>query len=214
VLLNGKWDNGTKNTSVNQTGMIPGQSSSVSVYAINGTIMNPTPATLISIIPTGNPVTVKLIVTDDTYTSSSSPTMNYGKALSLLGQGGDKIYLKVNTSGIPQTAKVLNANLTTSISYSDGAGTLNVYPVTSPWAENTLTGATVITTGSSFATIAYPSCPNDCWHTDAGFTNTVQSWVNHSIANNGIVVYASAGNYVEINSRETNFIPYITVTYV
>jgi hypothetical protein len=179
-------------------------------YTVIAVPLTPTP----TLTPTGKPVTVKLIVTEDTYTSSSSPTTNYGTALALLGQSGNKIYLKVNTSGIPQTATVLNASLTTSISYSAGAGILNIYQVTSPWAEKTLTGATAITTGSSFATIAYQKCSNDCWRTDAGFTGIVQGWVNRSTVNNGIVAYASTGNYVEINSRETDFQPYVTVTYI
>jgi PGF-pre-PGF domain-containing protein len=51
VLFNGVWNNGTTNHSVNRTGMTPGQSSDVTVYALNGTTMNATPAILVSTIP-------------------------------------------------------------------------------------------------------------------------------------------------------------------
>lgn len=51
VFFNGVWNNGTTNHSVNQTDMSRGQSSEVIVYALNGTIMNATPAALVSTIP-------------------------------------------------------------------------------------------------------------------------------------------------------------------
>ncbi len=121
--------------------------------------------------------------------------------------------MKFVTSGIPQTAIVLNATLTTSVSWAGGAGTLSVYPVMSNWSEKTLLGNTPITIGNNFTKMIYSSCSNDCWRTDTGFTSIVQGWVNKSITNNGMVAFASSGKSVEYNARETGYAAYLTITY-
>ncbi|MCE8424861.1 MAG: polysaccharide deacetylase family protein [Candidatus Methanoperedens sp.] len=224
LLVNGATImSGTAATSYNLTSAVAGTNYFAQVYAFNGTTMNQTPAQLNTSIPVstpptptpaGTPKTVTINVKEDTYTSTSALTRNYGTASYLYGVSGKKIYMKFDPTVIPQNATVLSANMTISISYSEGIGALDVYPVTSAWAEKTLTGSTVVTKGNNFTKMVYPACSNDCWHTDVGFESVVQGWINHSIANNGIVAFASSGKIVEYNARETGYIAYLTVKYV
>ncbi len=169
-------------------------------------------------IPTPLPVptaaTIKIPIKEDTYTSSSSPTKNYGSANYMYAQSGKKAYMKFDTSVIPQTATITKAALVISVSYSSGAGTLTVYPVTSQWSENTLTARTPVTTSSAFTTIKYPKCGNDCWTTNTGFENIVQGWVKDPTTNNGFVAFTTSNVVVEYNSRSTSYPAYLTIEYI
>ena len=199
---------GNKTFTVNAEDMTGNKNSKSINYSIISIPVPPPPP------PIGTPKTVTLNVKEDTYISTKSPSKNYGTANYLYGLSGNKIYMKFDTSGIPQNATVLNANMTISISYAEGAGTLDVYPATSAWSEKTLIGNTVVTKGNNFTKMVYQTCSNDCWHTDTGFEGVVQGWVNKSLTNNGIVAFASSGKTVEYNARETGYIAYLNVKYI
>ncbi len=182
---------------------------------ITPTVTPPTPIPTPIPTPTGTPVKVKINTNADTYTSTKTSTANYGTSTWLSGEAGvAKVYMKFDgVSVIPSTATVVNATLYTSTSYSEGTGTLVVYPVTGNWAEGTLTLNNAPASGTAVSSITYTKC-SDCWNANTGYGNIVQGWVRGDAVNYGIVASSTTGSYMEFNSKETNYIAYLSVTYI
>ena len=181
--------------------------------------VTPTPTIIPTVTPTptptGTPITIKINTNADTYTSTKAPTANYGKSTWLSGEAGiAKVYMKFDgVSVIPSTATIVNATLYTSTSYSEGTGTLVVYPVTSNWAEESLILNNAPASGTAVSSITYTKC-SDCWSANTGYGNLVQGWVRGDTVNYGIMASSTTGSYMEFNSKETGYIAYLSVTYI
>lgn len=143
----------------------------------------------------------------DTFVSSATPMVNYGRGISLLVGAGTTSYIQFNLSGIPSGAVVGKASLRLYVDAVGGKGSFDVYQVNSPWSENALTYNTpapafgASATGNQPVTIA-PASVNQFLLID--ITPLVQNWVNGSIANNGVVLaLTSADGGFSFDSKES-----------
>lgn len=219
VLLNGKWNNGTTNTSVNQTGMIPGQSSSVSVYAINGTTMNMTPAILVSTIPTTptQPPTsgsVKITADKDTWVAQSSPAMNYGSDTELVINHGtnaeEAALIHYNLSLIPAGVTINGATQYMYLEYTS-ANTLKVNRLTSDFVEGTVNWNTRPTVGALVT--SYLITPSSVGWKPINITSAVKNWYTGTWSNKGLYINSTMDDEAAFTSISGTNKPYIIVNY-
>lgn len=131
----------------------------------------------------------------DAIVISADPAVNEGD-LEVFGVGSDdgekvRTYIRFELAGIPATAVVTSAELL--LWYGDTSAavetTVNAYEVTVAWAENTITwdaqpGHGLVARGSS----VLPDLETSdfvTWELEPGL---IESWVNGSLANNGLVL--------------------------
>ena len=137
-------------------------------------------------------------VSDDTYVSSAAPTTNNGNSPSLVVQkssnGTTLIKLdltQLQAAGVQGNA-VSKAYLKLYTSAVTGQGTFDVYQVTSPWVEgtvtyNTMPSMTLVAAGGG-------SCPGvQCVNTTSKYvqvdiTSLVQGWLNAPSTNLGLAL--------------------------
>ncbi len=83
----------------------------------------------------------RVLVTDDTYSDSINPTVNYGAGATLSLANSRPVFIKLPSAGLTGTEAISTAllRLTTTAGGSASAGSLNVYRITSDWDESTLT---------------------------------------------------------------------------
>src|ERR1017187_5529927 len=92
---------------------------------------------------------------DDSYTLTSSPTVNFGAKNTLeVESSGATTFVRFDLSGIPPTvtgSMVAKATLKIYVSAVATAGSFNVDLVTSSWTESTITSSNSPTLGSAIA---------------------------------------------------------------
>ena len=95
--------------------------------------------------------------TDDSYTSSTRRTTNFGNADKLVvGRTGTETrvsYVKFTTGALPAGAVVNGARLTLPLESRPVAAKLSLYPVTGAWAEGKVTAAAAPALGAAIASI-------------------------------------------------------------
>jgi hypothetical protein len=147
----------------------------------------------------------------DTYISSGNPSTNFG-AVTVMNVGGGSTGLiqfdlslalsqLLNGSTMPSSVvpSIGRATLTVYANRVTTPGTLNVGAVTSAWTESGVTfntaptqgavaGSAVLTTGSQLITV--------------DITSLVQSWLNGTVANNGIYLSSPDGGVFVVDTKE------------
>ena len=110
-------------------------------------------AVLLSVLATSG--LAQVTPSDDSYTLTGSPTVNFGAKTTLLVESaGATTFVRFDLSGIPSTvtgAMVAKATLKIYVGTVTTAGSFNVDLVTSTWAENTITANNAPTLGSAIA---------------------------------------------------------------
>lgn len=173
--------------------------------------------------------------TDDTYISQASSTTNYGTASNIyFTDTSYKSLVRFDLASIPATATINSATLSFYIyanSGNSGSKVINAYRVLTNWVESQAiwqrpaTGTSWATTGMRSGTdyvssVAASSTagysPVNVW-TTFDLKNLVQSWVNGTSPNYGVVLRSGNGPRPYIYSSEylndLSLRPKLTITY-
>jgi len=133
-------------------------------------------------------------LTDDASTSALAPKLNYGGAVLLNVGPGASTYLKFSLANVPAALHGSNISGAILVLYAEtlsAPGAMDVYALTGPWSEATITysnapalGSRVLS-GVAVAKIGYVSLD---------LTSAVQGWLDGTRPNDGIVLVPSAGS--------------------
>jgi hypothetical protein len=141
----------------------------------------------------------QVVVTDDANTSSSSPTKNFGGSIALLVGCGSNSYVKFSLANLGSGVTSSNVSKASLVMYADfvlTSGTMDVYQVNGSWSEGSITYNNAPALGTKlFSAVSV---------TKAGFlsldlTSTVQSWLNGTLANNGIALVPTSGSAISVS---------------
>lgn len=153
----------------------------------------------------------QLPVTDDSYTQQNSPNANFGNAgtLAILASptASRNVYIRVSLSPLPAGLTGSNISIATLMLFTNtvsGAGTFDIYLVTSPWTENSITFNTAPGLGALVASgIAVPALGAKDY-VIANVTSALQAWMNGA-PNDGLAIVPSAGSTVSatFDSKES-----------
>ena len=144
-----------------------------------------------------------LLPSDDTYIKGDQPSDNFGsdnKFEVRPDNGADRRGLvKFNLSSIPANATITSATLYLYEQSNKASQTTSLYRVTSNWDENTATWQSWSTPGGDFdSSISYFTFipdRNNCMVT-LDVTSLVQSWVNGTYLNHGLMLYSTGPNHI------------------
>jgi hypothetical protein len=162
-------------------------------------------------------------LSDDTHTSASARTVNFGSAPAILVQGpgpaAAHAYLRFDLTTLPAGTRgpdVARAVLRLWVAKVTRGGMFDVHSVRGGWSEEALTAANAPGRGRD-ELIGIPVSPRD----RNGFvvvdlTELVQEWLDRTLENNGLVLVPNAaGVGVEFDSKEnatTSHEPQLEIT--
>ena len=143
---------------------------------------------------------------DDSYTLTSSPTVNFGAKNTLeVESAGATTFVRFDLSGIPSTvtgSMVAKATLKIYVSTVTTAGSFNVDLVTSPWTESTITANNTPTLGSAIASAVPVTTADKNKYVLVDVTTAAVDWLNGT-ANDGIAIVPDGTVSFALNSKET-----------
>jgi hypothetical protein len=143
---------------------------------------------------------------DDSYTLTSSPTVNFGAKNTLeVESAGATTFVRFDLSGIPSTvtgSMVAKATLKVYVSSVATAGSFNVDLVTSSWTESTITSSNSPTLGSAIASAIPVTTTDKNQFVLVDVTTAVVDWLNGT-ANDGIAIVPDGTVSFALNSKET-----------
>lgn len=143
----------------------------------------------------------------DSFVASGAAAANFGANTILAVQPNIHSYIRFDLSGIPANATVQKAVLRLFVDGSGATGAFDVYQLNAGWTEKTLTWNDAPPLGAS-ATGGNPVTvtPADRKHfVVVDITPLVQSWVNGTVANNGLALAltSSSGSF-SFDSKENS----------
>jgi len=149
----------------------------------------------------------QVVVTDDANTSSFFPTTNFGSSIALLVCSGSNTYIKFNFADLGSGVTASNVSKGTLILYVDAvlaSGTMDVYQVNGSWSEGKITYNSAPALGTKLFSAVSVNSPG---YLSLDLTPTVQSWLNGTLANNGIALVPSSGSKISVSfdSKENIF---------
>jgi Tfp pilus assembly protein PilX len=164
-------------------------------------------ATVTSDTPLATVTTYSVPVDQDTWLQESSPGTNHGSdtELQVKNAGGDRMValLCYDLSAIPPGHQVLAATAKFYVTEGDDDGPVNVHRVTASWTENGATWSSFATAYDPAVLATVPAQPTAPVWVDVNLTALVQSWVDGTHPNDGIVLCAtSVGQESRTASRE------------
>jgi hypothetical protein len=143
---------------------------------------------------------------DDSYTLTSSPIVNFGAKTSLeVESAGATTFVRFDLSGIPSSvtgSMVAKATLKIYVSTVTTAGSFNVDLVTSSWKESTLTANDAPTLGSAIASAIPVTTADKNQYVLVDVTTAVVDWLNGT-ANDGLAIVPDGTVSFALNSKET-----------
>jgi hypothetical protein len=143
---------------------------------------------------------------DDSYTLTSTPTINFGAKNTLeVESAGATTFVRFDLSGIPPTvtgAMVAKATLKIYVSTVTTAGSFNVDLVTSPWTESTITANNTPTLGSAIVSAVPVTTADKNKYVLVDVTAAAVGWLNGT-ANDGIAIVPDGAVSFALNSKET-----------
>jgi hypothetical protein len=146
----------------------------------------------------------------DAYVSSGSPTTNFG-AVTVLNVGGSNASLiqfdlsmalsQLVGTPVPSsdTPVIGRATLKVYANRVTSPGTLNVAPLSSSWTESTVTFNTAPAPGG---VVGSASLSTSAQFVQVDITSLVQSWLNGTVANNGLYLSSPDGGVFVFDSKE------------
>src|SRR5882762_2632910 len=149
----------------------------------------------------------------DAYTLSTSAGTNFGSAtiVRVSGSGSGAIgkgYFRFKmTTSLPSgiTAdKIAKATVKLYVNAVTSPGTVDVFLVSSTWAENSITYTSAPSTGAAVASISVTSA-NQGSYLVIDLTPQAQAWLSNDTINNGIVLVANPSTpalSMQIDTRE------------
>jgi hypothetical protein len=149
----------------------------------------------------------QVVLTDDANTSSLFPKKNFGGSVALIVCNGSNTYMKFNFANLAPS--ITGANVSTAIAmlYVDAVitpGTVDVYQVSGPWSEGSITYNNAPALGSKLLS-AVPI--SNTGYLSLDLTSTIQAWLNGTLPNNGIALVSSPGSQIvaSFDSKENIF---------
>ena len=143
---------------------------------------------------------------DDAYTLTSSPTVNFGAKNTLeVESAGATAFVRFDLSGIPTTvtgSMVAKATLKVYVSSVTTAGSFNVDMVTSSWKESTITANNSPTLGSALASSIPVTTAAKNQYVLVDVTTAAVDWLNGT-ANDGLAIVPDGTVSFALNSKET-----------
>jgi hypothetical protein len=145
----------------------------------------------------------------DSYTSSTTPTVNYGTATSLgvvnSTSSIQSTYIQFDLSSIPSGytgSNVAKATLKLYVNSVAKAGSFNVVMVNGSWSEKTITSGIVPALGSTIAASVPLTTAklNDYILIDV--TTAVDAWLNGTQPNDGLALIANSPLSASFDSKE------------
>ena len=143
---------------------------------------------------------------DDSYTLTSSPTVNFGAKNTLeVESAGATAFVRFDLSGIPSSitgSMVAKATLKIYVSTVTTAGSFNLDLVTSTWTESTITANNTPTLGSAIASAIPVTTADKNKYVLVDVTAAAVDWLNGT-ANDGIAIVPDGTVSFALNSKET-----------
>src|SRR5450755_905402 len=143
---------------------------------------------------------------DDAYTLTSTPTINFGAKNTLLVESaGATTFVRFDLSGIPSSvtgSMVAKATLKIYVSTVTTAGSFNVDLVTSSWSESTITANNTPTLGSAIVSAVPVTTADKNKYVLVDVTAAAVGWLNGT-ANDGIAIVPDGAVSFALNSKET-----------
>jgi len=149
----------------------------------------------------------QVVLTDDANTSSLFPKKNFGGSVALIVCNGSNTYIKFDFANLGPSITGANVSTATAMLYVNAVitpGTVDVYQVSGPWSENSITYNNAPTLGSQLLS-AVPVSKTGYLSLD--LTSTAQAWLNGTLPNNGIALVPSPGSPIvaSFDSKENIF---------
>jgi hypothetical protein len=161
----------------------------------------------------------------DSGVSSLLPTMNYGNSSTFFNAGRSiaivRAYIEFDLSSVPGNAIIIDTDLMLYHSSSSGTTDFSVgaYKVTESWEEDTITYSSQPNFSSEVEYSCNITAANtewENWDIDA----LVQSWLDGSFANNGVVLKATDESSLDTiavfkpsDSSSTSYRPKLVIDY-
>jgi len=162
----------------------------------------------VTLLPLHRSSAADIIITDDSYTQSSTPTQNFGTSANIQVASGINSYLKFDLSTLPAGTTgsgVTKATLKLWVNSVITAGSFDVRRVTSgTWDEGSITHTSAQTLSSVVQVSAVPVN----WQDDDAFvivdlTPLVKDWLNGVLTNRGILLTINAASSnIRFDSKE------------
>ncbi len=150
---------------------------------------------------------------EDASIASTSPSTNFDAATLYVTSTRSSL-LQFDLSVLPPQTIVSSADLTVTDFYSSGAATVTLHAITAPWAETT---ATYNSIGNAFDPVSVASFTSAVGKKTVSVTGLVQSWLNGSQSNNGLMFRQSSGETrlrsSEYAAQGNEFVPIVRICY-
>jgi TGF-beta propeptide len=146
----------------------------------------------------------QLTPSQDSYTSSTDPTTNYGSNVLLYVDGAkETTYIQFNLASIPSGASVSQATLKLYVNAVTTAGSFNVDYVNGSWSEGTITYNLAPALGTTLASNVAITTADKNQYILINITPALQAWLNGSQANDGIALVANGTFDASFDSKES-----------
>lgn len=156
-----------------------------------------------ALIGAGRVWAAQMTLVADSHVNSAQPAVNSGAISNLDVGGGYTALLQFDLSMLPAgttPAQVSRAVLTLYANRVNTPGQVNLAPVTSAWAEYSVTYATEPSLGSSITSF---SVSNAGSYVAIDVTALVQGWIANPASNNGVALSAAVAS-VQFDSKEND----------
>ncbi len=162
-----------------------------------------TTAVLISLLLISMVTYAQITPSQDSYTSGSDPTTNYGSDTQLAVDGASQVsYIQFNLASLPPAALVNQATLKLFVNSVANSGSFNVYFVNGTWSESTITGQLSPTLGKLIASNVSINAEDKNQYILVNLTPALEAWLNGSEPNNGIALVANGALSASFDSKE------------
>src|SRR5260370_2585769 len=141
----------------------------------------------------------QVVLTDDAFTWSQTPKVNYGNQIAVVLCSGTTSYLKFSFASLPSGLDGRNVSGASVVLYADAvlnSGTMDVYAISGSWSEGSITSNNAPVLGNKLLSAVSVTRTG---YLSLNVTSTVQAWLNGTLANNGIALVPSSGSQISVS---------------
>jgi hypothetical protein len=147
----------------------------------------------------------QLTPSGDSYTSTATPTKNFGTATTLGVESSETTFIQFNLSSIPSSytsANITQATLKLYVNAVTTAGSFNVDYVNGTWTESTIDASNAPALGTTIAASVPLVTADKNQYILINVTEAVQAWLSGT-ANDGIALVGNSPVNATFDSKET-----------
>jgi len=148
----------------------------------------------------------QIVPSQDSYTSTATPTKNFGSATTLGVESSETTFIQFNLASIPSGysgANITQATLKLYVNAVTTAGSFNVDYVNGAWTESTITADKAPALGTTIVASVPLVTADKNQYILINVTEAVQAWLNGSQANDGIALVGNSPLSATFDSKET-----------